>query len=114
MRRALKYIIIAPFALVFLIFAFANRHFVTVAFDPFDSGDIPAFSISAPLFAVLIGSVMFGVLVGGLATWATQGKYRKAARQSRAELERLRLQLPPAPAPSSGASDAAFRLPRSG
>jgi hypothetical protein len=34
--------------------------------------------------------MMLGVLAGGAATWFAQGKYRKAARQNRAEAERLR------------------------
>ena len=30
------------------------------------------------------------MVAGGVATWFAQGKYRKAARQNRAEAERLR------------------------
>jgi hypothetical protein len=33
---------------------------------------------------------MIGVIAGGVATWLAQGKYRRAARLSRAEAERLR------------------------
>jgi hypothetical protein len=43
---------------------------------------------------------MVGVLAGGGATWLAQGKYRRAARQSRAEAERLRTATP-APKPVS-------------
>ncbi len=57
MVRFLKFVIIAPIAILLLIFAFANRHFVTVSFDPFASGDIPAFAIQAPLFVVLIAAI---------------------------------------------------------
>jgi uncharacterized integral membrane protein len=90
MKSWLKIIVIAPFALLFVAFAFANRQIVTVAFDPFASGDIPAFSITAPLFVVLLLTAMFGVLAGGIATWLAQGRYRKAARQNRAEAEKFR------------------------
>ncbi|MGO4872943.1 MAG: lipopolysaccharide assembly protein LapA domain-containing protein [Roseiarcus sp.] len=90
MVRFLKFVLIAPVAIVLLIFAFANRHFVTVSFDPFASGDIPAFAIDAPLFVVLIGAMMIGVVAGGAATWLAQGKYRRAARQSRAEADTWR------------------------
>lgn len=90
MVRFLKFIVIAPLAILFLIFAFANRHFVTVSFDPFSSGDIPAFSIPAPLFAVIIGSIAIGVILGGIVTWFGQGKHRRAARELRAEAVRLR------------------------
>ena len=90
MKSWLKFVVVAPFALLLIAFAFANRQFVTVAFDPFASGDIPAFSITAPLFVVLILTAIFGVLAGGIVTWLAQGRYRKAARQHRAEAERFR------------------------
>ena len=90
MKSWLKFIVIAPFALLFVAFAFANGKLVTVSFDPFASADIPAFSITAPLFVVLILTGMFGVLAGGVVTWLAQGRYRKAARQNRAEAEKFR------------------------
>jgi uncharacterized integral membrane protein len=90
MVRFLKIVLIAPFAILFLIFAYANRQFVTVSFDPFVSGDIPAFAIDAPLFLVLILAVMFGVVLGGAATWLAQGKHRRAERRNRAEADKLR------------------------
>ncbi|WP_158816009.1 lipopolysaccharide assembly protein LapA domain-containing protein [Methylocapsa sp. S129] len=90
MKNLLKFIVLAPIAILLLIFAFANRHIVTVSFDPFVEGDIAAFAISAPLFLILILAMMIGVMAGGAATWLAQGKYRKAARQNRAEAERLR------------------------
>ncbi|MGA2042479.1 MAG: LapA family protein [Roseiarcus sp.] len=92
MKRLLKLIVLAPVAILLLIFAFANRHIVTVSFDPFAEGDIPAFALTAPLFLVLILAIMFGVVAGGVATWLTQGRYRRAARDSRAEAEQLRLE----------------------
>ncbi len=90
MLRFLKFLLIAPVAILFLLFAFANRHAVTVSFDPFDSGDIPAYSLQAPLFMVLILAIMIGVVAGGVATWFGQGRHRRAARASRAEAEKLR------------------------
>jgi uncharacterized integral membrane protein len=90
MKNLLKFIILAPIAILLLIFAYANRHWVTVSFDPFAEGDIAAFAITAPLFLILLLTLMVGVVAGGVATWLTQGKYRKAARRNRAEAERLR------------------------
>jgi uncharacterized integral membrane protein len=90
MKNFLKLLVLAPIAALLLIFAFANRHMVTVSFDPFVEGDIAAFAITAPLFLILILAMMLGVVAGGAATWLAQGKYRKAARQNRAEAERLR------------------------
>jgi uncharacterized integral membrane protein len=92
MKNLLRLIVVAPIAIVFLVFAFANRHIVTVSFDPFVEGDIPAFALSAPLFVVLILALMLGVIAGGVATWLAEGKYRRAARNSRAEADQLRLE----------------------
>jgi uncharacterized integral membrane protein len=93
MLRFLKLLIIAPFAVLFLIFAFANRQIVTVSFDPLDSGELPAISIQARMFIVLTLAIMIGVVAGGVATWFGQGKHRRAARVYRAEAERLREEL---------------------
>ena len=103
MLRFLKFIIIAPIAILLLLFAFANRQFVIVSFDPFPSGDVPAFSLDAPLFIVLILAAMVGVLRrrGGLAG-AGQASTRRAAqpRRSRSLARRGRggrARLPAAP-----------------
>ena len=90
MVRFLKFVIIAPIAIALLAFAFANRHFVTVSFDPFPSGDVPAFAVSAPLFVVLILTAMIGVIAGGAAVWFAQGRHRRAARRNRIEADRWR------------------------
>ena len=93
MLRFLKLLLIAPFAILFLAFAFANRHEVTVSFDPLASGETPAYSIEARMFVVLTVAVMIGVVAGGVATWIGQGKHRRAARMSRAEADNLRAEL---------------------
>jgi len=66
MVRFLKLVVVVPIAIALLAFAFANRHIVTVSFDPFPSGDVPAFAISAPLFVILILTAMLGVVAGGV------------------------------------------------
>jgi uncharacterized integral membrane protein len=104
MVRFLKLLIIAPIAILLLIFAFANRQFVAVSFDPFASIDNSAYSLDAPLFILLILAMMLGVLMGGVAVWFGQGRHRRAARAGRADIEKLRADLraaksalPPAP-----------------
>ncbi len=92
MVRFIKVLILALCAVVLLGFAFANREFVTVSFDPFSSTDNAAFSIPAPLFAVVIVAAMLGVVAGALATWLSQRRYRKASRQSRVEADKWRAQ----------------------
>ncbi len=92
MVRFIKVVILALCAVVLLGFAFANRDFVTVSFDPFSTTDRAAFSIAAPLFAVVIVAAMLGVVAGAFATWLSQGRYRRTSRQNRVEAERWRAQ----------------------
>jgi uncharacterized membrane protein len=44
------------------------------------------------LFIVLIVAIVVGVLLGGFFTWLSQGRHRRALRESRAEAARLRSQ----------------------
>jgi hypothetical protein len=92
MVRFFKVAILALCAVVLLGFAFANHHDVIVSFDPFAAIDNAAFSITAPLFVVVIVAAMLGVVAGASATWLSQGRYRKAARQSRMEADKWRAQ----------------------
>jgi uncharacterized integral membrane protein len=87
LRNFLKFIIIAPLAVIFLSFDMANRQKVLISFDPFNSGDFPQYEL--PLYAVLVGTLMFGVLLGGVATWMRQGRHRKALRDARKSSETL-------------------------
>jgi hypothetical protein len=86
--KFLKWLLIAPLALIGLAFAIANRHLATVSFDPFAGNDISSPQITVPLFVILFSAVLFGILLGGIATWMTQGKNRRAARLARSEAEK--------------------------
>ena len=92
MVRFLNLAVIAIVAVLLLGFAFANRNFVNVSFDPFASHDNAALSIEAPLFAVAIVAAMLGVVAGAFATWVSQGRHRRAARHSRREADKWRAQ----------------------
>jgi uncharacterized integral membrane protein len=92
MVRFLKFIIIAPIAIVFLIFCFANRHIGSISFNPFE-GDIPELSLQAPMFIIILLAVAVGVIAGSVATWISQGRHRRALRALRHENERLQAEL---------------------
>ena len=49
MRKFLNAAVLIPLGVVLVVFAVANRHEVTVSFDPFNSSD-PALGFSLPLF----------------------------------------------------------------
>jgi uncharacterized integral membrane protein len=92
MRKFVTALVVIPLGLFFVIFAVANRHLVTVSFDPFNSAT-PTVAVTLPLFVVIIAVAMLGVLAGGMATWFRQGRFRRAARRNEAEVREVRTQL---------------------
>lgn len=92
LRKIVNILVVLPLAILFVAFAVANRHVVTLSFDPFNSAD-PALGVKLPLFAVIIVVAMFGVLAGGIAVWFGQHKWRKAARRHEAEARQARTEL---------------------
>ena len=85
-------LILAPLAIVLIVFAVANRQTIVVSFDPFDQAH-PALSLSLPLFALILVLVIGGVIIGGIAAWLRQGKWRWRARHFEAEARALRHEL---------------------
>ena len=92
MRNFLKLLLLAPIVVIFLSFDMANRQKVVISFDPFNSTDALLPQITVPLYAVLIAATAMGVLIGGIATWLGQGRYRKAARGAKGVADKLRLE----------------------
>ncbi len=89
MRRFLFWIVVVPLALIFVLFAVANRQWVTVSLDPF-SREAPAFAASLPLFLVILGSLAAGVLIGGLVVSYGKIKWRMAAQRAERDMSRLK------------------------
>jgi uncharacterized integral membrane protein len=92
MRKFLSYLVIVPLGIALIVFAVANRHLVTVSFDPFNSRD-PALSFDLPLFLLIIAVAILGVVAGGSATWWGQRRWRRAARHHEADAREIRGQL---------------------
>ena len=92
MRTLFRLIVIVPIAIILLMFAFANRHLVTVSFDPFAGNDVAGPSITAPLFILLILAVGAGVVLGGVASWFKQAKLKRSLREARAEADEARIE----------------------
>ena len=81
MKTFFKWLLLAPVAIVLVVFSVANRQNVQVVLDPIGLlGD--GMTISAPLFVVLFLALMAGVVAGGVASWLAQGKHRRAAREA--------------------------------
>jgi uncharacterized integral membrane protein len=92
MRRFFNTVVWIALGVILVVFAVANRHEVTVSFDPFNSHD-PALSVSSPLFVVIIVVAILGVAAGGSATWFGQRRWRRAARHHEADAREVRAQL---------------------
>lgn len=120
MKTFFKWLLLAPVALIVLVFAVANRHNTTVVLDPLGLLS-EGMTISAPLFVVLFLALFTGVLLGGVAAWLVQGKHRRAAREATSdmrnyreearvraeEVSRLRSELAALPAPANDRRNAA-------
>jgi uncharacterized integral membrane protein len=89
MRKFFTALVVIPSGVIFVIFAVANRHLVTVSFDPFNS-TTPAVAVTLPLFVVIIAVAIIGVAAGGIATWFRQRRWRRAARQHEADARQAR------------------------
>jgi uncharacterized integral membrane protein len=88
-RKIVKALVVIPLAIVLISLAVANRETVTVSFDPFDRAD-PAFSVALPLYVLILALVIAGVIVGGVAAWLRQGKWRWRARLAESQARELR------------------------
>ena len=89
LNRIVAAVVLVPLAVIIVAFAMANRESVTVSFDPF-GGAQPAASMTLPLFVLIILLLIIGVVIGGLASWLRQGKWRGAARRLERDLRQLR------------------------
>lgn len=91
-RKIVWALIIVPSAVIIVAFAVANRQAVTVSFDPFSSAS-PAYATTLPLFVLIFVLLILGVLVGGIAAWIGQAKWRRTARKLDADVRTLRQEL---------------------
>ena len=89
LRKIVAAVILIPLAIVIIAFAVANRQIVTVSLDPFSS-EHPASSLTLPLFALILVLLIAGVVIGGVAAWLRQAKWRRVARRLEREVEELR------------------------
>ena len=90
MRRVLFLVILVPLAIVIVILSVANRGAVVFSLDPFGGN---ALSFAGPLFVFLFAALLLGVVIGGVAAWLRQARWRQAARVARAEAVRLKGEL---------------------
>ena len=87
-RKIVTAIVVVPLVTVIVAFAVANRQAVTVSFDPFSTTS-PAYATTLPLFVLLFIVLILGVIIGGIAAWIRQSKWRRIARKLDADVRAL-------------------------
>ncbi|MGF0537568.1 DUF1049 domain-containing protein [Agrobacterium sp. ES01] len=88
-RKIVNLVIFVPLGIVLIVLSVANRQEVRLALNPFRPED-SLLSLSAPFFVFIFLALIFGMVIGSLATWFAQSKYRKRARNEKLAAVRWR------------------------
>ena len=91
-RNLIAALILVPLAVIIIALEETNRQTVTVSLDPF-SAEHPAASVTLPLFGLIIVLLIVGVLIGGIAAWLGQGRWRRTVRRLEREAGALRIEI---------------------
>lgn len=86
MARFLSILVGLPLSVLAIALAVANRREVLVSLDPF-SPNAPVLAATVPLYAVIFGALIVGVVLGGAVTWVRQGRFRREARKARRDMK---------------------------
>lgn len=104
-KKLINIIILVPIGVVLIVLCVANRQSVSMALNPFNAED-KVLSVTAPFFVYIFIAFIVGLVLGSLATWFSQHKYRKTAKakkreaaQWRAEADRQKTQPAEIPPP---------------
>ncbi|RLQ86909.1 LapA family protein [Notoacmeibacter ruber] len=92
--RILTAVILVPLAIILVALAVVNRQSVPLTLDIFQTGN-ENLSIALPLFIWLLAALILGMVIGGVASWIRQGRYRRLAKKRKHEVERLENEIPP-------------------
>ncbi|BCP55906.1 hypothetical protein K32_45230 [Kaistia sp. 32K] len=89
MKKVLAIVIFVPIAIVAVALSVANRHDVALSLDPFNTTD-PAVVVAMPLYALVFAAIAVGIVLGGVATWLGQARWRRQARRLKHEAKDMR------------------------
>ena len=93
--RYIRYVFLASLAILLIVVATANRDLVTLTLLPDTLAGLVGFSaqISLPLFVVILGGIIAGILIGFVWEWLREHKHRAEAARRKREVEMLEREL---------------------
>jgi uncharacterized integral membrane protein len=99
-NKFMTIVVFVPLAIILVALAVANRAAVPFTIDPFNPGSA-GLTVTMPLFVYIFAALVLGLIVGSLATWLRQGRYRKLARRNQDLQEQPKPKAPHAAATST-------------
>ena len=90
--RLIAMLLIVALTVTILLLAVANRQEVRLILDA-TNRDNPAIYLSVPLSIFILQILALGAFLGVIASWISQGKWRKAARQRALEAMRWKVEV---------------------
>ncbi|WP_292285830.1 LapA family protein [Marivita sp.] len=93
--RYIRYAFLATLAIVLVSVALANRGMVQLSLFPSGLADLAGMnrSIELPMFVVIFGGIVAGLLIGFIWEWLREHKYRAQASRKEAEVKKLEREL---------------------
>ncbi len=93
--RYVKYAFLALIGLILLTIAVANRGVVTLRLLPEDLAGLAQnnWSVQLPLFLVILGSIVIGLMLGFIWEWLREHRIRAEAARAQRRLSRLEAEM---------------------
>ncbi|MEO1139160.1 MAG: DUF1049 domain-containing protein [Pseudomonadota bacterium] len=93
--RYIRYASIAVFGLALVLIALANRQAVEIKVLPRELAGLAALnpSYEVPLFVIIFGGILAGLIVGFIWEWIREAKERAAAARQAREMANLRAEV---------------------
>lgn len=90
--RYFRISVLVLIGLALFLIAFANRATVELRLVPAELTNLwqGGNAVTLPLFVVILGSVVIGVIIGFIWEWLREHRYRSGLRTNSREVERLR------------------------
>jgi len=89
LKRLFWLLLMAPLGVIMVALMVTNRQLVAFIYNPFVDKQI-AQKIELPFFYYLLGALIIGSIIGGLATWFGQSRWRRVARKRSREAREMR------------------------